>query len=135
MSLPPMMSFTMNSRKVSESDGETKVQARPCGFHSNYDLTQLAKFESSRDDWRARLDKTTDQFRPKVLYETIASGEAVIASKEAELYKYLRSNYNQAITVEMEGYGFLSAAHAANTPALIIRGISDLIDDKAGSDS
>ena len=36
---------------VSESDAEMKIQARPCGFPSNYNLTQLAKFESSRDDW------------------------------------------------------------------------------------
>lgn len=122
-------------QKVSELDGETKTQARPSAFLSNYDLIQLAKFESSRADWQKHLDKTNDHLKPKVLCETIVSGEGLIASRDAELYRYLRSNYNQAVAVEMEGYGFLSATHAQNTPALIIRGISDLIENKSKSDS
>lgn len=45
----------------------------------------------------------------------------------------LRHYCGDAVAVEMEGYGFLHGAYMEEgTHALVVRGISDLLDDKTG---
>ncbi|MGB0564310.1 MAG: NB-ARC domain-containing protein, partial [Spirulinaceae cyanobacterium] len=58
-----------------------------------------------------------------------------LSSTASEVFAFLRANYSDALAVEMEGLGFLESARAnAQVSAMVIRGISDLIEGKAQVD-
>ena len=73
--------------------------------------------------------------KPKAIIGPIAACPKVVSSPRSPTYNLLKENYNDALAVEMEGYGFLEAVHAHKKDALVIRGISDLIDGKENADS
>lgn len=68
---------------------------------------------------------------PTIHFEDVVSGDVNVKSTRSAEYKFIRDNYNQAVAVEMEGYGFLSAARQVRVPALLVRGSSDQIDNKS----
>ncbi|NEO57630.1 MAG: 5'-methylthioadenosine/S-adenosylhomocysteine nucleosidase [Okeania sp. SIO3B5] len=106
---------------------------RPDVGLSSYNMIQRAKSEAKKTDWLARL---SDSANPTVFVAPIAAGEKVVANKESDLFNFLQNNYGDALAVEMEGRGILQAAHAnQQVSALIIRGISDLIDGKSKADA
>jgi nucleoside phosphorylase len=96
-----------------------------------YELEQRAKAEARNSDWLKRISDVEPI--PQVLVAPIVAGEKVIASTKSEVFKFIKSNYGDAVAVEMEGFGLFAAAqHAANhrVQAIVIRGISDVIDQK-----
>jgi nucleoside phosphorylase len=110
-------------------------KTRPSVFHPSFRMEQRAKAEAKKTDWLQWLQPLPES-TPKVYIAPIAAGNKVIASTRAATYKLLRSHYNDTIAVEMEGHGFLQAVYTnPNIEALLIRGISDLIDDKAHADA
>ncbi|MEG4214414.1 AAA family ATPase [Microcoleus sp. Pol14C6] len=112
---------------------EQTFKPRPEIGLSAYRLEQLAIFEAGEDDWLKRLSVTEPI--PRVFVAPIAAGEKVIASTKSKIFQFLRSNYGDAVAVEMEGFGFLEAARANHQVcAMVIRGISDLINNKAKVD-
>ena len=48
---------------------------------------------------------------------------------------FLSRYYSDALAVEMEGHGFLYSANETSCPALLVRGISDNVDDKSKRDA
>ena len=105
---------------------------RPNVGLSNYNMIQRAKTEARKTDWLARL---SDSAKPNVFVAPIAAGEKVVANKKSDLFEFLQQNYGDALAVEMEGRGILEAAHAnQQVSALIIRGLSNLIDGKSRDD-
>jgi nucleoside phosphorylase/DNA polymerase III delta prime subunit len=112
---------------------EHTFKPRPEIGLSAYRLEHRARAEARRNDWLKRLSVTEPI--PRVFVAPIAAGEKVIASRKSEVFQFLRSNYGDAVAVEMEGFGFLKAARAnQQVSAMVIRGISDLIDNKAKVD-
>jgi nucleoside phosphorylase len=112
---------------------EQTFKPRPEIGLSAYNLEQRARVEGGKEDWLKRLPVTEPT--PRVFVAPIAAGEKVIASTKSEVFQFLRSNYGDAVAVEMEGLGFLDAARAnQQVSAMVIRGISDLIDNKAKVD-
>ena len=120
-----------------ESGKVKKVfEPRPDVGLSTYNLIQRAKAEARKEDWLNRLGSSLSDVKPTVFVAPIAAGEKVVASKESDVFQFLRSNYGDALAVEMEGRGLLQASHAnQQVSALIIRGISDLIEKKSEADA
>lgn len=120
--------YGYESGKVAET-----FKPRPDVGLSTYKMIQRARAEARKTDWLARLSSNAN---PSVYVAPIAAGEKVVANRESELFKFLQQNYGDALAVEMEGRGILQAAHAnQQVSALIIRGISDLIDGKSKADA
>lgn len=109
---------------------------RPKMGRSSYDLLQRAQAEARKHDWLRFLKGTPPRQVPRIFIQPLAAGEKVITSTRSATWKHIRANYEDAVAVEMEGYGFLQAAYA-NQPmsALVIRGISDLIENKREADA
>ncbi len=114
----------------------TIFQPRPEVGNATYRMEQRARAIASSKDWLKRLKGRIPVPEPNVYVEAIAAGEQVINSTRSATYEFLRQQYSDALAVEMEGIGFLSAAHAnQHVNAIIIRGISDLVDGKSEADA
>jgi nucleoside phosphorylase len=113
---------------------EQRFKPRPEIGLPAYNLEQRARAEARKDDWQQRLTITPER-KPRVFVAPLAAGEKVIASTESDVYQFLCENYGDAVAVEMEGLGFLEAVRAnQRVAAIVIRGISDLIDGKNVAD-
>jgi len=117
---------------------EDSFRPRPSVGESSYSLVQRARAEARKDDWIKRAAVATSTSlsqKPRAIVAPIAAGEKVVASRRSEVFKFLRQEYGDAVAVEMEGRGFLMAAHAnSDIDALIVRGISDLLGGKSRTD-
>ncbi|NET60479.1 MAG: NACHT domain-containing protein [Symploca sp. SIO2E6] len=103
---------------------------RPDLGMSNYALVQRARVEARKPEWLQRQNSGSN-VPPRVFVAPIAAGEKVVTSKQSDFFQFLRTSYNDVVAVEMEGFGFLSTAFAnSNIKAIVIRGISDLIEGK-----
>lgn len=88
-------------------------------------LLQHARTVARRVQWHVRS-------RPaQVLVKPVAAGDTLVAGNGSGTARYLRSQCDDAVAVEMEGSGFLRGADLNRTAeALIVRGISDLLSGK-----
>ncbi|MDX2043792.1 MAG: NB-ARC domain-containing protein [Acidobacteriota bacterium] len=111
-----------------------KFLPRPDVGESSYPLEQRARAIARTSDWCARVKGEIVNPPPHALVGPIAAGEKVVASVRSDVFRFLKTNYGDALAVEMEGRGFLTATRA-NHPvlALVVRGISDLISNKTAS--
>ncbi|MEQ8959709.1 MAG: hypothetical protein RLP02_17590 [Coleofasciculus sp. C2-GNP5-27] len=109
---------------------------RPNVSQVSYVLEQRAKAEARKEDWLKRIKEPIPKTKPRAFIGAIAAGDKVVASTKSDVYQLLRTNYGDALAVEMESHGFLKAVRAnPEINALIIRGISDLIDGKSNADA
>lgn len=116
-------------------DRANEFAPRPDVGESSYRLVQRARAEARKGDWRQRIAGEAAEVAPNALVGPIAAGEKVIGSARSVTATFLRRNYGDTLAVEMEGRGFLAAAHAnASVAAIVIRGVSDLLSGKTQAD-
>lgn len=101
---------------------------------STYRMVQRAIAEARKQRWIQRITPLP-QSLPQVFVAPIAAGDKVLSSRHSPLWKLLQRYYDDALIVEMESYGFFQAIHA-NHPleALVVRGVSNLLEEKTTSD-
>ena len=110
-------------------------KTRPELGEPTYRMVHRARAEAKKDGWLQRLGDSVPDPKPHIYVGPIAAGGKLFASTRSAVYKFIKSNYNDTLAVEMEGYGFLRAVRAnQQVDALVIRGISDLIDNKKEAD-
>lgn len=117
---------------------EKKFKPRPKFGFSSYDLEMKASDYSVTETWLStakNILRTEFAEEISVHSGTIASGEKIDASLESDLHKFLKINCSHALAVEMEGLGFLEACRPySHIKSLLLRGISDLIEEKETAD-
>ena len=111
-------------------------RTRPDVQTSHHELEQIARVLRTKTGWRRRLDtKLKSDRKPVVYVGPIAAGEVVLSDNGGRIAKLLTDHYGDTLAVEMEGRGFLEAAHIDSTcRAVVVRGISDVLVDKAIAD-
>jgi nucleoside phosphorylase len=118
---------------------EEKFKTRPEFGESAYALIQRAKTVSRQANWVKRIQNVQSQIlntQPTAFLGAIAAGEKVVASMNSQSYQLLKEYFSDALAVEMEGFGFFRAIHANHkVQALLVRGISALIDNKSEADA
>lgn len=110
----------------SGKDGKNGIGNRPNVVEHPRGIIQLCKRVKKRYE---------SQKKPfKIVLGPIASGNKVITSTNSLTFQAIKKNYNDTIAVEMEAIGFARAAFQTGVQFANIRGISDLLDNKAECD-
>jgi nucleoside phosphorylase len=111
-------------------------RTRPNSLVASHALEQRGRVLRQRSDWKARLNPLLTSGEKRVHLGPIAAGEKVIASTQGQVAQFLSEHYGDTLAVEMEGRGFLEGVHVnAPVQGCVIRGISDLLEGKSGSDA
>ncbi len=111
-------------------------QTRPNVVNMSHRLEQRVRAEARKPDWLQRIGGPPPERTPRVFVAPIAAGEKILASTDSAQWQFLKAGYDDALAIETEGYGFFQTAHAnPQVEALVIRGISDLIDNKSEADA
>lgn len=122
--------------------GENGRSSRPRTFQVDGKLVGIAKkvrrdrtwFSRIRDPHGGRLppfDAYPVEYPPIGLVAAIVSVEAVLADPTSELEALIADGYGDSHVVEMEGYGAIYASSQERTPSILVRGISDMTQNKS----
>jgi predicted NACHT family NTPase/nucleoside phosphorylase len=102
------------------------------------ELIEQANQQIHRNTWIQRIEGGCPQKKPKAVIEAIVSGDMLLAGSNNEIFNYIRTNFSDAVAIEMEGYGFHRGVEEyhrnpnnTKVEALVIRGISDSINNQS----
>jgi nucleoside phosphorylase len=119
-------------------DTAAGYQPREVQLHSTFALRQRAMHVAATPSTWARRIAPPEKNQPaaiRALVEPIAAGGKVVTSSQSQTAQLIAQAAPRAVAVETEGAGFLAAIdHAAGVSGIVIRGISDMRDDKAVND-
>ena len=115
-------------------DGQ--VYGRTHLVETRHHLTQLASYVCRGRHWFHRVAAPhggavvpegyhPGDWPPLAIVKPIAAGGVVSADPDGDLEKFIDQTSQDAVAIEMEGYGVMYAGFRAEKPVLVIRGISD----------
>ena len=107
-------------------------QLRSEAYTGAHRLVQAAHQVVHAGQWQHRA--LSGSGMPRAVVGTIAAGEKLLNSDRGPVRKFLATKVTDAVAVEMEGLGVVTAAHICATEALVIRAISDNLADKQETD-
>jgi nucleoside phosphorylase len=97
----------------------------------SFALEQRARSVARANRWQQRIRPSVPAQPPKAFVKPIAAGGKVIAGGRSATAEFLSRHCGDALAVDMESYGFLHGAYVnKQVDTLVVRGISDLLDDK-----
>jgi nucleoside phosphorylase len=115
--------FAYNSEAGKETPGGG-YSARPNSFRLDRKIHGLAK------QFRANYEHDFPKAGFGIHIGPVASGEKVVGDAKGITAGRIKQHMGDSIAVEMEGYGFLNAIDLLDQSAILVRGISDLMDNK-----
>ena len=98
----------------------------------NRALIGAAEYEADESEWLTRVAGAKPN--SKVVVGEIASGEKVQKSGSSALWTAIRAKYPDVVAVETEGQGFHYSLAQSAGRGIMIRAISDLLDNKDDDD-
>jgi nucleoside phosphorylase len=130
--------YEVGKERAGEGGQEGTYEERPLQQQSTFQLLKWAETVSTSDAWKERIQLHDEALAtdPSVHLEPIAAGSKVVANKDSSTARLIAKAAPRAVAVEMEGAGFLGAVHRlGDIEGILIRGISDQVDDKPASDA
>lgn len=120
--------YDYESGKETEAGLLSRIKTRT----PSHRLVQHARAVSRAGLWQdGVLPQPPAAPRPRALVKPIAAGSKVVGHDRSQTAELLRVHCGDAVAVETEGFGFLHGAYVnAGLDALVIRGISDRLNDK-----
>jgi nucleoside phosphorylase len=113
------------------SDTDTGLLTRIKTMPSSFGLVQQAHAVVRENRWVLRIKPVPPSAPLTASVRPLAAGTKVVAGSASETARLIDAHCGDAQAIEMEGFGVLHAAHAnKEVDALVIRGISDLLDGK-----
>jgi nucleoside phosphorylase len=111
----------------------TGVEIRPVPELCSRVFVDHCKNVQLLDAWHQYLAPETSNAPIGVCFDPIVSGETVLVNSASKFFQSVVRASPTAVAIEMEGYGFLSACRERQVDAVVMRGISDMLDDKPQS--
>jgi nucleoside phosphorylase len=112
---------------------------RPEALEPSFRILNRASAVARGERWQLRIRPPAEGTVPNppvAVVKPLAAGSRVVSHTGSASALLLREDFSDAAAVEMEGHGFMRALQAhPERQALIVRGISDLIDGKEVSDA
>jgi nucleoside phosphorylase len=99
----------------------------------SYVLLQTTHRLAQASKWRSRTAGHSGG-DSKVFVGAIAAGEKVVKSSTGAVAQLVKAQFSDTLAIEMEGAAFLRATYQNRVDAMVVRGISDLLDNKGEVD-
>ena len=107
--------------------------ARPHVLPFSVELLALAERIEQQQKWQQRIG--SNHQNPAVYFAPIASDDKVVATTNSTTHTIIKKHFNDAAALDMEAIGFAEASFQYPLlKALVIRGISDLLNNKTDTD-